>query len=764
MGGGGEDFGALLRQLRLNVFLTLEGLAEASGVSVRGIGDLERGRRAAPQRRTVAALADGLRLDAEQRDRLLAAARAGRVDQPTPVSVRTFPRDVDDFVGRRGELVSLTTLAAGLKGGGAGTTAPSSSGPGPVVMIVSGSPGMGKTALVLHAAQELAKSFPDGQMMLDLRGMDESPPSPAELMLGVLKAFHVADSDLMKAGPHGHAALYQDLLADRRCLLIFDNARDEAQVRQLLPARGRAMVLVTSRRVLTGLRNVHRIGLGELAPDEAIAFLAGMIGEERAARESSALSQVARQCGYLPLALRMAGSWLATRTGWSVQRLADRLAVDGRRLEALVAGDRKVSVAFDLSYQQLTPDAARLFRRLSLVPGPDAGSACAAQLLGQDLPSAEDILDELVETGLLGTHGDRFRLHDLLRLYAGGRLATEEGPERVEQLRTDLYRWLLETTIVAGRWFEPDHGAPPVDWHGLVDLSSADLARQWLQSQGINWLAALGAMADAGEHALVVEVAESLHWFSDQWIFWGHWTEVFSLAARSAQALGDDVLRATQLNYHAWTLIVCEGSPEDSLPVAREALSAAERGKDSRQQAWAYYYLGWAQRVREFHEEAAEYYSRAIPLFASVGDLHGSLQARHGFAHNLLLQGEGAAALHAFQRILTFLDESGELIEPYIAETSRIGVTSGMGRSLGLLDQWDEAVAYVRDAVSLSDGLGNLPVKSLHLLHLGDVLLSAGRADEAREAFRTCLALGGDADPHVLADAHRRLDRLDDAT
>ncbi|MFF9090931.1 helix-turn-helix domain-containing protein [Streptomyces sp. NPDC014991] len=759
MSAGGQGFGALLRQFRVNAFLTIEGLAEASGVSVRGIGDLERGRRAAPQRRTVAALADGLKLDENQRDQLLAAARVGRAGDFGPVAVRTFPRGINDFIGREHELVSLATLAVGNAVPGADGAESAGAGSRPVVVAVSGPPGTGKTALALHAAQKLADRFPDGQMVLDLRGMDEEPPSTAELMLGVLKAFHVADAELVEAGPRGQAALYQNLLADRQSLLVFDNARDEAQVQPLLPARGRAMVMVTSRRVLTGLRNVHRLSLGEMAAEEAIAFLTGIIGEERASSDPSALSDVARQCGYLPLALRLAGSWLATRAGWTVRRLADRLAVEERRLDALVAGDRTVSAAFDLSYRQLTPDAARLFRRLSVVPGPDAGVACAAVLLAQDLLSAEEVLEELVEAGLLGTHGDRFRMRDLLRLYAHGRLEADEGREGGEQVRADLYRWLLETTIVAGRWFEPGHGAPPASRQELVDLSSADLARRWLQLQGINWLAALHAAADAGDHATVVEVAEALHRFSDQWIFWGNWPDVFSMAARSAEALGDETSRATHLNYYAWTLIVCESSPADSLPVSGQALAVALRTGDVPQQAGSSYYRAWAYRNLGSLAEASDCYGRAASLLESAGDPHGSLQCLLGRSLNLLTQGLGAAALDSYQRTLSFLDEAGDLMEPYIAGTSRVGIVSGIGRTFALLERWEEAIAYLNAAIRLCDDLGNLSVKSMHLCHLGEVLLSAGRETEAREAFHACVSLGSDADPQRLLEARVRLSR-----
>ncbi|GKQ34920.1 helix-turn-helix domain-containing protein [Streptomyces sp. A012304] len=749
MSGERGAFGSLLRELRLSASLTIEGLAEASGVSVRGIGDLERGRRAAPQRRTVAALADGLGLDEALRERLLAAARAGRTPGYSPVGVRMFPRGVDDFVGREHELARLEQLAAGRDAAQ------------PVVVAVSGPPGAGKTTLALHAARSLAGRFPDGQLVVDLRGTDDAPPGPAELVLSVLKALQVTDRELVKAGPQGHLALYREVLAERRCLVVLDNARDESQVRPLLPAAGAGMLVVTSRRMLTGLDSVHRLPLGELTPAEAAVFLTGLVGAGRAEADPAALAEVAERCGHLPLALRVAGNWLATRTGWSVRRLADRLAVDDRRLDALAAGDVRVDAAFELSYRQLTPSAARLFRRLSLVPGADVGAAGAAELTGQRVFDAEDALEELVEAGLLGADADRYRLHDLLRLFARSRLTAEESGPDAERARAALYRWLLGTAVVAGRWFEPDHGAPPPGWQGTVDLSSADLARRWLQAEGANWLAALRAAAAAGEHATVVEVAEALHWFSDQWVFWGHWPEVYGTAAASARALGDPLVEATQLNYHAWAMLLCEGRPADSLALSARALEAARRAGDPSQQAWAHNYTSWAQQLLGDYAAALDANRRAARLFEAADDLHGALQSMAGQGLILLEAGHAEEALAADLRTLAFLDEAGDRLEPHIAEIGRLNLQLGIGRAYASLERWEEAIGSLRTAVGLSDATRNTGVLSRSLVPLGDALLAAGRTAEAREAFARCAALGVDADPRRVADARDRLARLD---
>ncbi|MCX5400767.1 helix-turn-helix domain-containing protein [Streptomyces sp. NBC_00102] len=746
---GDVKFGALLRQFRLEASLTIEALAEASGVSVRGIGDLERGRRATPQRGTVAALANGLGLGEEHRERLLAAARSGQIPRSGPAGLRAFPRGIDDFVGREAELARLTELAERTPTGL------------PVVVAVSGPPGSGKTTLALHAARELADRFPDGQLVVELRGMDDCPPDPAKLMLRVLKALGVSDRDLSKAGPQGHPELYRQVLAEHRCLLVLDNARDEDQARPLLPSAGAGMVVVTSRRMLTGLDDVHRLPIGELSPAEADVFLASVVGRERADADPVALAEVARRCGHLPLALRVAANWLATRTGWTVRRLADRLAVEERRLDTLTAGDLRISAAFDLSYRQLTPTAARLFRLLALVEGPDAGAACAAQLTGLPLFDTEDILDELVETGLLGTDQDRYRLHDLLRLFARGLLQAEEPAPEAEAARSALRRWLLETAVVAGRWYEPDHGAPSPSWQGIVDLSDAERARHWLQAEGTNWLAALRAAASAGDHTTVVEVAESLHWFSDQWIFWGHWPEVFGTAARSAQALGDPLLEATHLNYHAWALLVCEGRHQDSLGRSARALEAARRAEDLPQQGWAHSYTAWAFSLLGDHDDAAGHNREAAELFEAAGDLHGTLHAMSSYAQTLLEAGRFEESITEHIRTLAFLEHSGDLVEPHSADFVRANLQASIGQAHSGLANWSEAVSHLRTAVDLCRASGLPGLESRALVHLGNALLAAGHRDEARDAFSRCLALGSVANPQHTATARERLAELD---
>ncbi|MEW2287811.1 helix-turn-helix domain-containing protein [Streptomyces sp. NPDC047841] len=759
-------FGSVLRELRLAASLTIEGLAEASGVSVRGISDLERGHRTAPQRRTLAALARGLGLSGPGLRRFLGAARAGRSDAYTPVGVQAVPQGVPGFVGRERELSRFAELAAlaarGRAGNGEGSA--SAAGTAPVVVAVSGPPGVGKTTLALQAARRLAGRFPDGQLVVDMRGLDDEAPTPVQLMLGVLRALRVTDRELGTAGPEGYIPLYRQTMAQRRFVLVLDNARDEAQVRPLLPAAGEGVVIVTSRRMLTGLEGVHRVPLDVLSAAEATALLARLGGDEYAAAGAGELERIALLCGRLPLALRLAGHWLATRRTGPVARPADPLVPAAERWGRMVAGDVRVSGAFDLSYRQLSDAAGRMFRRLALVPGPDVSAAGAARLCGQPLFDAEDALEELVEAGLLGVERDRYRMHDLLRIHAGNKLGEEEDAAAVARAGEALHDWLLRTAIVAGRWYEPGYGAPPAGWEGDVDLSTADKGRAWLQEESANWLAALRAAAASGRHATVVEVAESLHWFSDQWVFWGHWPEVFAVSADSAERTGDPVLHATHLNYLAWARLVCEGRHRDGLALSTRALDVARLAGDRPQQAWAHFYRAWAHRKLSAYGTAAGHMSRASRLFDSVGDLEGGLSARHGVALILTEAGHAKEAFDAFRRALEYIDAARDRLEPHAVVFARIGIHGGMADCCERLGRPKEAVFHLRTAVGLSAESGNTGLQSRDLHRLGVMLLETGRTADARAVFARVIALGPSADPRVVREAAARLEALDAVT
>ncbi|MEV0889965.1 helix-turn-helix domain-containing protein [Promicromonospora sp. NPDC050262] len=563
-------FGPYLRSLRQSAGLTIEELSHTSGVSVRAIGDMERGVSRGPQRRTVQALAEALGLDAEQQAELADAARAGRprtADQPSRrPSSYGLPRGLTDFVGRAPELGALCDLAR---------TA-SADGPVPVA-VVHGAAGLGKTSCAVRAAELLAEEFPDGQVYVDLRGVDPEPMAATEALRRLLLAIGldpraIADDEQERAGQLRAA------LSERRFLVVLDNAADEAQVRPLLPGEGAGMTIVTSRRALGGLDDVARIALAPLSREESAELLRAVSGDvrtEAAPGDSVEAVRVAQLCGHLPLALRIAGTRLASRSGWTMRHLAERLSDEDRRLANLAVGDVGVEAAFALSYLALSERDKRCFRRLALVPAVDLGVPVAAVLTEADPYDAEDELDHLVELGLLQHEGvDRYRFHDLIRLYAGQRLREEETAGDRAAAERRMTDWLLETATVAGQVFEADDEAPPPPRTGLVALSMPTEARVWLEAEQETWLAALRLAAAAERDEQVAELGEALRWYAgdnQQWC--REWLEVFGLTRAAAARLPDRRRELWHMNRYAWAFTTADTAQGGTR--AREAAEQA---------------------------------------------------------------------------------------------------------------------------------------------------------------------------------------------
>jgi tetratricopeptide (TPR) repeat protein len=730
----------------------MEELAEASGVSVRAIGDMERGRSRVPQRRTVVALADGLRLADREREALLAAARAGRVTRAAGVAGNTVPpRSVGDFTGRGPELARLRDAA-----GRAGT------GEGMRVSVISGPPGCGKTTLALKAVADLAEMFPDGCFVADLHGVD-GPVDPAEPLLKLLKALGVSDRRLAREDAAGRSGLLRALLSERRCLVVLDNARDEGQVRPLLPASGRSLVLVTSRRPLTGLEDVDRLTLSEMAQDEAVALLRRILGADRADAEIAAVARVAELCGRLPLALRVAGNWLTVRSGWPVDHLVRRLTDEERRLGALVAGDVRVEAAFELSYRELSGQAARMLRLLSLVPGPDMTAAYGAALTGTGVFEAEDVMEELVEAGLLqATFTGRYQLHDLLRLFARARLSQEEDPDRREAAEDRLRAWLLDTAVIAGRWYKPRYGAPPPSWRGLVALENAEQARSWLQSEAPAWRAALHSAAHKGEHTRVVETADAMEWFCNLWVFWGHWSEIYQLSSQAAAALEDPDLQTFHLNMQAWALIECDNRYREAIERADEGLQCARRAGNVPQQASALSHAAVAHRKLGEAQAAAEKALASVDLYEEADDCEGWLGALLTYGSCLRFLGRAEESRDQSRRIIAFLDAPDRPVDGHVADMTRAHATYALGLDHIALQQWSEAAASHRDAVARFRRIGMPYMEGGSLVGLAEAQLGLGERAEARDCLRQALDLGDAIDSVILRKAQNLLDLLPD--
>ncbi|GII59758.1 hypothetical protein Pth03_81470 [Planotetraspora thailandica] len=722
----GVSFGTLLRAHRQAADLTIEELSHASGVSVRAIGDMERGISRGPQRRTVAALAEVLCLSADDRDAFIAAAQAGRPrPAPSAAGICELPRGVGDFTGREYELGLLRELAARHTGDGPAVTA-----------TVWGTAGMGKTALAVQAAGQLADLFPDGRFFLDLRGMDATPLASGSALARLLRALGVAERGI-PADEQERAGHYRALLRERRCLIVLDNAAGESQVRPLLPGDGPSMTLITSRSPLAGLEGVHQVPLAQLAEPEAAALLRTIVGDARSRAEPDAVDALARLCGHLPLAMRIAGNRLQSRPGWTIRQLVGRLSDEERRLDALAAGDLHVAAAFALSYDQLTPIARQTFRRLALAAAPEFGVPMTAVLTQLDVDHAEDALEELVELGLLSSpYAGRYRFHDLVRLYARAQLEQEESIEARREARRRMESWLLEVAVVAGRWFEPGYGAPPPEWRSLVTLDSREEAAEWLQAEGTAWLEALRSAAGHEEHATVVEVAASMNWFCDLWRRWGRWREVFELSSSAARAMGDRLQEAVHLNLLSWALVVCEGRAEEGEATALRALELAREVGDVRQQGWALVSASWAIRGGPASlERELDYTRRAADLLLQAGDLEGYPQAMTSHIGALRRAGRVEEAVECGLALVATLRDPVYGGSPAIVGHG-LGIALGqLGAAYLTLERWEEAVDASRQALP---ELRARPIGStlgLTQRRLGIALRRLGRVEEALQAL-----------------------------
>ncbi|GGT56330.1 hypothetical protein GCM10010271_70240 [Streptomyces kurssanovii] len=731
------SFGELLRGLRTRAGLSQEQLAHAAGVSVRAVADMERGRTRGPQRRTVQALVEALGPDTPESEALEQAAAAGR-PRPTPAPVTSagmqLPRDVSDFTARSADLARLRTLVDGADAAH------------PPVVLVSGQPGLGKTSFAVRAAHSMAERFPDGQFAVDLRGADARAADPQTVLGHLLRALGAAEG----AVPHdtaGRSGLFRALVADRRVLLVLDNAADEEQVRPLLPATGPALTIVTSRNTLAGLEAVHRVSLAVLRREECVELLARVIGPERVAKEAQAARDLVDLCGHLPLAVRIVAQRLATRPQERLAKLVAQLAREERRLDALQAGSLQIRATFALSYRLLTPVTCKVLRRATLAAGTDFSPQTAALLAGTTLREAELCTQELADRGLLQPDpaAERYRFHDLLRLFAAEQLADEHLPDDDPESRTRTQdhaaRWLLARARTAALHFDAEHHrAPGGDPDPATAPRGQDEARAWLEEERAQWLDALRHALAAGHHRQVVDTAEAMHWFSDRTQHWGQWVEVFRCAVTAARALGDRRHEAVHLNYLAWAYNLCAFDHVAALDTARAALAVARETGDRLQTGWAFGYgagalhrlgrtdeaIAWLEDAVACHRENPTPQGRLAEL-STLTALGGHLR-ESGRAHRAL-------AIHRRSEEICRAGIPGQ--SPDLLAVFHAVVLQHLGMDLSALGRWTEAEPLVRRALTAFETADMAAWSEPARLDLAIVLRHLGRSEEARTALLT---------------------------
>ncbi|MEU6106474.1 ATP-binding protein [Streptomyces flaveolus] len=660
-------FGTLVHRLRTEAGLSQEELAHAAGVSVRALSDMERGRTRGPQRRTVQALAAVLGLDEAGARELEHTASLGRprrvrtTDAPPPTAVPDaveqtaapdlLPRAPRGFYGRAAELGALSQAAEGEA---------------PVCLVV-GPAGVGKTVLVLHWAHHNRAGFPDGRLYADLRGFgDTGEPALMEVLREFLSALGVPLGRIPESA-HGAAALFRSLAADRRLLVVLDNARDSEQVRPLLPGGRRCVTVVTSRHRLPGLivtDAARPVALDVFGPRDGTMLLAAVLGKERVVAEPVAARRLAELCDGLPLALRVVAARLTQRPGLSLDAMAAELSDETRRLSLLDVEDTGVQAALRVTLQQLPQDASRQFAHLGRHPGTHVDRYTAAALADTNPPTAEAALERLAVAHLVTeTAPGRWTMHDLVRLYAR---SLDVAPEALKRL-LDHY---ITTGLAAVAAAEPgneecfplpvDH-LPPADVREFSDRSAAVA---WYAAERDDLMLAVAAARAAGLHGRTWRIVLTL-WPLIVWRVRDGWVSLLETGLEAARADADQHGEARVLNVLGWVLIE-EGRIEEALTHLRAASALASLTGDPVAEANALLVLAMAQAALGGLDEAAQGCERAVELARKADDRTIERLALQHLARHWADARKWREALDTATEALAFDDRSGTADIPRI--------------------------------------------------------------------------------------------------
>jgi DNA-binding SARP family transcriptional activator/Tfp pilus assembly protein PilF len=552
-------------------------------------------------------LNNDLRLGGEQKPPI----NAGSTDLLAHQRVRNdLPGDIADFAGRKAELVRLPTERTGV---------PEVTPTAVVIEAIDGMAGVGKTTLAVHAAHRLAAHYRDAQLFIDLHGHTpgQPPMTPMAALDLLLRALGVP-SGKIPDDPNARAALWRAELAERSALVVLDNAADVAQIRPLLPGTARSLVLITSRRRLVGLESVNVVTLDVLPEPDAVALFTGIVGNVRA-DDPGSVRGVVEQCGYLPLAIRLAAARLRARPAWTVRYLAERLRQACWPVADLEFGDRSVAATFALSYEHLDPAAQRIFRLLGLHPGVDFDASATAALAAVAVAEAERLLESLVDDHLLHqpTAG-RYRFHDLLRRHAHTTaLAEEAEPARSEALHrvVDFY---LHTAYRGSRLLDQHHSPidldPPAPGCVPHPLHDAAAALTWFDTEHPNLLAAQHTATTHTWHHTAWLLAWSLTTFHHRQGHLHDQLAVWRTTVDSAAHLPDPTasIRAhRQLGYAYADL----NRHEDAIRHLHHALTLAEHHRCSTEQALTHRALSWTCERRGDLKQALDHDTRALAVF-----------------------------------------------------------------------------------------------------------------------------------------------------
>lgn len=665
-------------------------------------------------------------LSGEPLDGAAGTPQRARAAPAPPVRPRQLPADLAHFTGRQAHLALLDELLS----------APGERASRPVV--IDGTGGVGKTTLAVHWAHRVQDGFPDGQLYVNLRGFGPGEPlEPGAAIAMVLRALDLP-AERLPSELDARAALLRSELAGRRMLLLLDNARDERQVRPLLPG-SRSVALITSRNQLRGLtarEGALRVTLDVFSPDETHALLLSLLDAERLRTDPQAEKELGELCAGLPLALSIAAANLDADPHLSVSALVTELR-EGNRLAALEAGDdgtAAVRAAFDLSCNALPEPERRLFCLLGLLPGLDFTTAAAAAVAGCSVTEARRGLDRLAAAHLIRAHAPgRYTFHDLLRLYAAERVRATESPEGLREAERRMHEWHLHSALAAVQSLYHDWirlAPPPLSTTVLpATFDGEEPAAAWLEAEHANLVALIHHLAEhgPGEVACLLTDALRAHFWTtrrlDDWLSCAR-------ASLTAADQGEDRPVRAMLELSLGNALTFQDRHEQAITRYARALAHAEAAEATDTQAFTWQKLQWTIQgaLANTHyrlgqpRQAAEHLEKALALSRQDGDRHGERAALNnlGLIHHEL--GRLGPALDHLTQALELAPPGSRLASYNIVN---------MGEVYHSLGRLDEAARHLGTALSLSTQHGDRGVELECMVALAAVHRDHGRHAEA---------------------------------
>ncbi|WP_243707194.1 BTAD domain-containing putative transcriptional regulator [Micromonospora sp. KC606] len=652
----------------------------------------------------------------------------------TPVP-RQLPADSAGFTGRASELAALQALSRA-------ETAPPAT---VTVCVLTGAAGVGKTSLAVRFGHLVRDRFPDGQLFVDMRGFHTGPAMPAAEALPLLLTALGWAADQVPVSMDAQAALYRSVLAGRRVLLVLDNVAHVDQVRPLLPGDSGCLVVVTSRdrlSTLVALDSAHRITLEGLPPTDAIAVLARSAGSARVQADPTAVAELAKLCGHLPLALRIAAAQLADRPDLDLRRHVTELATQGRIAGLRVDGGGTATVrgALELSYQALSSEARRVFRLVSLVPAP-AGlvTTAAAALTGLPVHAVESLIDALARLHLVKvTATGRVFCHDLLLQYAAELAAETDEPAERDAATVRLLHFYLHTAnraanVLIGRTrLQPSLDCAPAGVTAVEFVEQSD-AREWVAAEWTNLIAALDHAVELKRHRLVWQLADALRGFMQMQAPPAQALRIVETGLAAARTAGDvfgEAAMRHSLGYLRWRMadypaMIEEGDRVTAL--ARRVQWAKGEAAGLANSGIALIQLGqtWSA-IRRFN--------RSLAIDRKTGDRIGEGTMLNNLAAAYEQVGNLATAAECAELAVTILAEIGQHQGEAIAHENLAMVRRQQYHL-------DDALAALNRSLAISRAIGAYREEASALHTLGLVHRDAGRYDEATDALTTSLDL-----------------------